>query len=127
MYSTVVVGSDGSRTALEAVRHAAAVANAFGAALHVVTAVKPDTQQLEMARVGAGHAQVIARELGVDPVTHIEQGEASDVLCTVAGRLGADLVVVGNKGMGGMGRVLGSVPNRVAHNAPCSVLIVETT
>jgi nucleotide-binding universal stress UspA family protein len=45
----------------------------------------------------------------------------------VAEEVGADLVVVGNRGMKGARRVLGSVPNTIAHGATCSVLIADTT
>ena len=53
------------------------------------------------------------------------QGDPADVLCAIAEQHGADLLVVGNKGM--QRRVLGSVPNSVSHKAPCSVMIVKTT
>jgi nucleotide-binding universal stress UspA family protein len=50
------------------------------------------------------------------------------VLVEVAGETGARLLVVGNRGMRGTGRmVVPSVPNRVSHRAPCDVLIVDTT
>jgi nucleotide-binding universal stress UspA family protein len=54
-------------------------------------------------------------------------GEAADLITQVAEQVNADLIVVGNKGMKGARRLLGSVPNRVAHRALCSVLIVRTT
>jgi nucleotide-binding universal stress UspA family protein len=61
-------------------------------------------------------------------VTHILAGEPADCLLKVAEDVGADLLVVGNKGMQGPKRfLLGSVPNRVAHHADCSVLIVHTS
>ena len=59
--------------------------------------------------------------------THALPGDPAKALLTVANEVGADLIVVGNKGMRGAGRILGSVPNAVAHKAPCSVLIVNTT
>jgi nucleotide-binding universal stress UspA family protein len=50
------------------------------------------------------------------------------VLISTAEEVGADLIVVGNRGMGGVARfLLGSVPNRVAHHAPCAVLIAHTS
>ena len=57
-----------------------------------------------------------------------EDGDPASVIIDVAEELGADLVVVGNKGMHGPRRLsLANVPNKVAHHAPCAVLIVKTT
>ena len=58
---------------------------------------------------------------------HAIPGDATAAILRVAQEVNADLIVVGNKGMKGKGRVLGSVPNTVSHKAPCSVLIVNTT
>jgi nucleotide-binding universal stress UspA family protein len=70
----------------------------------------------------------IAQEAGVDVNVHARQGDPSDVILDVAEELGADLVIVGNKGMTGAKRfMLGSVPDRISHHANCSVLIVHTT
>jgi nucleotide-binding universal stress UspA family protein len=60
-------------------------------------------------------------------VVHPATGAPADVIVTIATREHADLIVVGNKGMKGSRRVLGSVPNSIAHHAPCSVLIVDTS
>ncbi len=67
-------------------------------------------------------------EAGVKVHTFARQGEPADAILDVAEEQGADLIVVGNKGMTGAKRfLLGSVPNKVSHHAPCSVLIVRTT
>jgi nucleotide-binding universal stress UspA family protein len=68
-------------------------------------------------------------EMGVDvPVTmHRAVGSAADSLCELAEQLGADIIVVGNRNMQGKGRLLGSVASRVAHHAPCHVLIAHST
>jgi nucleotide-binding universal stress UspA family protein len=68
-----------------------------------------------------------ARAAGVTAQTHARNGTPADVICDVAADVNADLIIVGNKGMHGVRRVLGSVPNSVAHQAPCSVLIAFTT
>ena len=60
-------------------------------------------------------------------VTDALPGDAVKAILQVAGEVDADLIVVGNKGMRGAGRLLGSVPNSVTHKAPCSVLVVKTT
>jgi nucleotide-binding universal stress UspA family protein len=65
------------------------------------------------------------RREGLDCMTRVEEGDAGDVVVQLASECGADLLVIGNKGM--QRRVLGSVPNTVAHRAPCSVLVVKTT
>jgi len=139
MYASVVVGTDGSDTATSAVRQAIELAALVGARLHVVTVYKPTAPSTVPADLAAesgpaGHAESVlkdmasqARAAGVDVVTHAETGDPADAIVTVAAREAADLIVVGNKGMHGARRVLGSVPNSVAHKAPCSTLIVETT
>ena len=66
-----------------------------------------------------------ARARGLEVTSEARQGDPADVLCEIAEQHGADLLVVGNKGM--QRRVLGSVPNSVSHKAPCSVVIVKTT
>ena len=67
----------------------------------------------------------ISRE-GVEAKYYPASGDAAEAIVRVADQIGADLIVVGNKGMKGVRRVLGSVPNSVAHTANCSVLIVDT-
>ena len=70
----------------------------------------------------------VASAAGVEAEVHARQGSPADAILDVAEETGADLIVVGNKGMTGAERfLLGSVPNKVSHHAPCSVLIVRTT
>jgi nucleotide-binding universal stress UspA family protein len=71
----------------------------------------------------------VAKDVGADSLkveTHARFGTPAEVLCDLAAHLEADLIVVGNRGMQGGRRFLGSVPNTVSHHAPCSVLIVDT-
>jgi nucleotide-binding universal stress UspA family protein len=69
----------------------------------------------------------VAREAGVPVNVYPRQGDPADAILDVAEEQDADLVVVGNKGMTGAKRfLLGSVPNKVSHHAPCSVLIIRT-
>jgi nucleotide-binding universal stress UspA family protein len=83
-----------------------------------------------MAQSGAtvcGDAAEEAKRAGVRVETHARPGDPADVLVDVAEEVGADLLVIGNRGMTGVKRfVLGSVPNKVSHHAPCSLLIVDT-
>jgi nucleotide-binding universal stress UspA family protein len=140
----IVVGTDGSPTAAEAVRRAARTAALAGARLHIVTAVDgparaavtaggeipEEMQWLATPGHAADHILERARELvhpGVVVELHSRPGDAADVLVNVAAEVGADLIVVGNKGMHGVGGYLRpTVPNRVSHRARCDVLIVAT-
>jgi nucleotide-binding universal stress UspA family protein len=145
-YRNVVVGTDGSDTAERAVEQAAKLAGSFGARLTVVTAYSPGggvtAQELESAPEDvrwrlvdasgaedlAGRAKEIARRAGVTDVrTRVAPGDPAAALIDAAEETLADVIVVGSKGMTGATRfLLGSVPNKVSHHAPCDVLIVHT-
>jgi nucleotide-binding universal stress UspA family protein len=151
MFKSIVVGTDGSDRASEAVLAAAALAATQpGAVLHIVTVQKPMSPSAVAAGEMAAAAPVAAERTWEDEIknelettlsraaqtaqracdtrieTHARFGSPAEVLCDLAGHLQADLIVVGNKGMKGGRRLLGSVPNTVSHHAPCSVLIVDT-
>ncbi|MCU1448174.1 MAG: UspA domain protein [Acidimicrobiales bacterium] len=145
-YRNVIVGTDGSETAELAVRHAAELAKAFGARLTVVTAFAPqpeeEAKRLEEAPADvrwaitdatsaderARKGKAIAREVGVDDVAvRVESGDPAALLIDAADETGGDVIVVGSRGMTGAKRfILGSVPNKVSHHAPCDVVIVHT-
>src|SRR2546423_14462560 len=146
MYSSILVGTDGSESAARAVATAVGLAQATGARLHVLTVAKPITAAWapEVAGLAADPNwkdaaeremqacldRVVdqAKEVGVTADTHLAFGSPADVLCDLAQELEVGLMVVGNKGMTGARRfLLGSVPNVVSHHAPCDVLIVRTT
>ncbi len=141
MFSSVVVGTDGSDTAADAVRHAIELSKLCGAKLHIVTAYKPKPVRVAgipeefRERLGpGGEADAVledqcarARRAGVDVEGHTGTGDPADAIVRVAEEEKADVIVVGNKGMAGVRRALGSVPNSVAHKAPCAVFIVQTT
>jgi nucleotide-binding universal stress UspA family protein len=63
---------------------------------------------------------------GLDVTVHVRATSGHAAVCDMAAEIDADLIVLGNRGMTGAKRFLGSVPNSVAHQAPCSVLIVST-
>lgn len=144
MGEAIVVGTDGSDTAKKAVAEAIRIAKAFDGEIHVVSAYKP-LHGAHVAGAPAGAAKVWqplpdsqveavleqaaanVRLSNVPVKTHPSQEEPADALLSVASEVGADLIVVGNRGMHGARRVLGSVPNKVAHRASCNVLIVSTT
>ena len=124
MFQTIVVGTDGSETAQKAVEEAAALASAVGASVHIVRAVAGPGGDPEAELERAAEA---AKKAGVDAETHVVRDDASEALISAAEEHGADLILIGNKGMTGARRfLLGSVPNDVAHHAPCSVLIART-
>jgi nucleotide-binding universal stress UspA family protein len=147
VFDSIVVGTDGSETAHEAVRQAIELAGRLGARLHVVSAYEPvpearlreeaqrvpeDLQWLinprEEVDATLREAAAAAREAGIEAVPYARQGDPADAILDVAEEQGAQLVVGGNKGMTGARRfLLGSVPNRVSHHAPCSVLIIRTS
>ena len=141
MISIVAVGTDGSETADEAVREAAEIARRFGAKLVLLSAFErtkgspaASPQNIELQWVSNSSARVrsmlerLEDDLGKDGIdceTRADEGDAGEVLVRLAEECGADLLVIGNKGM--KRRVLGSVPNTVTHSAGCSVLVVKTT
>jgi len=129
MFKRVVVGAAKSESAKRALAVAIEQAQANGAELHLVTVVdlhgEGDYSSKDHAQ---GYLDSIALGLpGMVVHGHVIPGTAAEGILQVAGEVSADLVVVGNKGMRGTGRVLGSVPNTVAHKAGSSVLIVNTT
>jgi nucleotide-binding universal stress UspA family protein len=147
MFTSIVVGTDGSDTATEAVEQAMKLAATVGGTLHVVCGyLPPQGQRLREERMLApadaewalgaraevdavlAEAAELGRRSGVEVATYARQGDAADAILDVAEERGADLIVVGNKGMTGANRfLLGSVPNKVSHHAPCSVLIIRTS
>jgi nucleotide-binding universal stress UspA family protein len=144
MIQTITVGTDGSDTASKAVEFALDVAEKFGAKVVVASSYRPvgeDRLRKEQSEApqdiqwsinptedvdnALRSVEQIARDRGLEVTSEARQGDPADVLCDIAEEHGADLLVVGNKGM--QRRVLGSVPNSVSHKAPCSVVIVKTT
>jgi nucleotide-binding universal stress UspA family protein len=139
MISKIAVGTDGTATANEAVKQAAEIARQFGAQL-VLLSVYDETAgpsagediELQWSSNPAARVRSILERLeedlrleGIETETMASAGDPGRVLAQLAEECGADLLVIGNKGM--QRRVLGSVPNTVTHRAPCSVLVVKTT
>jgi nucleotide-binding universal stress UspA family protein len=147
MFKSIVVGTDGSETANEAVRQATELAKAVGSSIDLVSAYEPvssarlreEAQQVPKdlewmvnpredvdATLKAAGEQIA--EAGVEVQTFAREGDPADAILDVAEERKSDLIVVGNKGMTGAKRfLLGSVPNKVSHHAPCSVMIIRTT
>jgi nucleotide-binding universal stress UspA family protein len=141
MISTVAVGTDGSASAQEAVKQAADIAQRFGAKLVLLSAFEGSRgsppgggQDVELQWASNSSARVATilerteasiRQDGIECETHADEGDPAEVLVRLAAECGADLLVIGNKGM--KRRVLGSVPNTITHKADCSVMVVKTT
>lgn len=151
MVSTVAIGVDGSQTAAKAVEMGAEVARRYDASVVLLSAIHTSARASAAAATagmataglaigsveldwaydkGARIRHVLEstesrlRRSGLECRTLIDEGDAGDVLVRLAQECGADLLVVGSKGM--QRRVLGSVPNTVTHKARCSVLVVKT-
>lgn len=139
MADIVVVGVDGGAPALVAARRAAEIAAQLGAHLHVVTALtsgrveefpeRPGATEItsgELAEAIAADAASTLRSIVADVTTAVVQRKPAHALVEEATRLDARLIVVGNRRVQGVGRVLGSVASGVASHAPCDVYIVKT-
>lgn len=127
MFTTIVVGTDGSERAGRAVQHAVELAVACDAILHVIHAYQGTREHIQdAARAVIERVEADLSESEAAVRTHIVQGDPADAMLDFAYDANADLIVVGNRGMTGRGRVLGSVPNAVSHDARCAVLIVAT-
>ncbi len=142
MLSTVAVGTDGSATASKALEAAVEIAQRFDAKLVVLSAfqgsddrprgVSRGSEELQWefdndARVREmlSRTEQELRQRKIDCTTLVDEGDPAEVLVRLAEECGADLLVIGNRGM--HRRVLGSVPNTVTHKATCSVYVVKTT
>jgi nucleotide-binding universal stress UspA family protein len=144
MVQTVAVGTDGSGTADKAVEFAIDLAARYEAKIVFISAYNPVSES-RLRREASGAPDDLqwminpaedvdatlrdceerAEEHGLRWASEARQGDPAKVLVELAESNGADVLVIGNKGM--ERRVLGSVPNSVSHHAPCSVLIVKTT
>lgn len=124
LFNKILVGTDGSATATKAVARAVEVAGSHSASLTIFTAARAERGQAVVDAEAAKYA-----DAGVAIDTKVVDTDAVSGLINEAGSGHYDLLVMGNKGMTGVTRFfkLGSVPNKVTHNLPCSLLIVKTT
>jgi len=143
MARTILVGVDGSETSRKAAQVAAELAAGSGATLHIMTAIDDRARtdlgedryvgDVRLATTPGDEAEAIARGVAEELsgiVANIQtspaRGKPGEALVTVAKDIRADLIVVGNRRVQGIGRILGSVATDVAHHAPCDVYIVKT-
>jgi len=144
MVNTVAVGTDGSGTADKAVEFAIDLAARYEAKVVFISAYVPaaESRLKREAREAPDDLQWTANpaadidatlrdceeraeQRGLRWASEAREGDPAKTLVDLAASNDADILVIGNKGM--QRKVLGSVPNSVSHNAPCSVLIVKTT
>jgi nucleotide-binding universal stress UspA family protein len=138
---SIVVGTDGSPSAEAAVRRAAEIAKGTGARVDLVTAY-PDVPTYRETIRSSAKAEpidlrqvaesVLARESravedeGIEVTTHAREGDPAEVIIDVAQEQGADLIIVGARGLSGLQRfLLGSVSSKLSHHAPTSVMVVR--
>ena len=136
---TIMLATDGSPAADEALEFATKLAQDAGAALHVVSVrplgfhdpvgsadVAPDVRHIHGAETIAAQAAAEARAAGVDAYAHWFAGPEADTLCLEARQLGADLLVIGSRGHGEVaGRLLGSISRKVVAHSPVPVTVVK--
>jgi nucleotide-binding universal stress UspA family protein len=142
MQGPIVVGTDGSATATKAVLEAAQLAKVFDQPLHIVHAYKaqplrvdagPEAMPSPVSSLSIADSVLAdvgsrARQSGAVVELHAIDGDAAGAILDIAASVGADLIVVGNRGIGSMRRfLLGNVPSKVVHNSPCSTYVVHTT
>jgi nucleotide-binding universal stress UspA family protein len=144
MLETIAVGTDGSATATKAVRFALDLAERYAARIVFISSYRPVSEtrlrheqkdapeELQWSINPAEDVEATLREVeemaderGLRWESEAREGDPADVLVELAEQHGADVLVIGNKGMNR--RILGSVPNSVSHKANCSVIIVKTT
>jgi nucleotide-binding universal stress UspA family protein len=142
MNGPIVVGTDGSDTAAVALRTAATLAQTFGQPLHIVCAhqlrsgadglalsagMSTPTLDDSWVKEVLTDAAAQIRQSNVEVVTHAMFGNPAEAILDVADEVNADLIVVGNRGIGSKSRfILGNVPSRVVHHATCSTYVVNT-
>jgi nucleotide-binding universal stress UspA family protein len=126
LFSTILVGSDGSDSAAQAIARAAILTEASGGTLEIVGAVTSEGDRSKLEGTLATAAEELAGR-GLKASSRVGVGDPVEVILEAQTAIGADLIVLGNKGMTGARRfILGSVPDKVSHRATCSVMIART-
>lgn len=133
----IIVGIDRSETALSAARKAAEIAAGLNINLHVVmcadrgksvsVSVGGDSFRSDWVSEAQQYIDEVARKLPHDSIsTKVAMGDPAKTLCEEAERLDARAIVVGNRRVQGVSRILGSIANDVLRNAPCDVIVANT-
>jgi ubiquinone biosynthesis protein len=122
----VLVATDRSETARRAVAWAAEMAARYEAELLLVQVLVEDGTSQAAERELAAYADELAVSR-VQTLVKVDDDPARAIV-DAAKEQQADVIVVGSVGMQGRKQfLLGNVPNRISHNAPCTVVIVQTT
>jgi nucleotide-binding universal stress UspA family protein len=139
MFTKVIWGTDGSEHADRAMPVAVEALEGDGAEIHVVHVVEKLVagrasgmdvfgNEDEIKAKVRQQATAIAREHHIKTVVHVLDARTMKVaegICDVADQIGADLIVVGTRGLGAVGALmLGSVTQGLLHISPCPVLAV---
>lgn len=135
---TIIVGTDGSDTAAIAAKDAAELARKLDAELHLVTVLRKTSttvvrgggESWQISGLDRAEAMLAATKGtlgGGRIVCNVLDGDPAKALVAEAERIGADIIVVGNKRTHGPARVLGAIANDIVAHAPCGVLICKTT
>lgn len=143
MFTRIVVGVDGSDPSIHAAKQAAELAKLFNAELHLINVPAYETTALVTSGIGGyvpltplpqedglmeAGKQVVeqaAKTVGMPAKTYVRQGDAAARVVELAEEIGADLIVTGRRGLGGLASlVLGSTSQRIVHNAHCACLSV---
>lgn len=139
MYKNIVVAVDGSEFSLRALHHGKALAERFEAVLWLVHIFPhtsdllgyEDFEKLFSRRKSAGQtildeARRHLGEVSVKICEELEEGPDAESIISIAGKCQADLIVMGNRGLGTIkGLMLGSVSRKVIHSAACAVMVVH--
>lgn len=141
-YNKIVVGTDGSKSSLLAVERAAKMAAAFDATLIIGCAYYENKEEAsktlrqdsvtilgdDKAKANLSAGREHAEKFGVKSIeTAVRPGTPVQALMAIVNEFGADLLIVGNRGINSLtGRLLGSVPADVARQSDCDVMIVHT-
>jgi nucleotide-binding universal stress UspA family protein len=143
MVKHIVIGVDGSKESLEAARYGQGLAEQLGSQVTLVFALEPPQvipvgplsgyvmtstprSDEDMKKAQKLLDELVAERPKVPTTARVELGKAADTLCDLAGQLGADLLIVGSRGLSaGRRLILGSVSDRVVHHAPCPVLVLR--
>lgn len=139
MYASIIVALDGSKQSLLAIKHARAIAECFRSKLVLVHAF-PHTfdlrdsieyNNLVALRIKRGEEIIEAARKHLGPMSievdeELLEGPAAEAILSSAATRNSDLIVMGSRGMGSLkGMVFGSVSTKVAHYAPCPVMVVR--
>ncbi len=128
VFERIVAGVSRTDTARSVGHQAVELANELGADLHLVSSYEPhESKERPVERHLSALLDSLAASTRGPVQTYLLPGDPAEAILQIAGQVDADLIVVGNKGMKGTRRVLGSVPNTLTHRSSCSVLVLATT